>query len=128
MLYFAGRMPEVFVVSKDWILRAALLAELREAGLNAHGMDSLSSVSETLARGEFPTVAVVDAAMEETPSDGAALASLARHTCLVVVASHVQPGMGAAEWMRRAAEILNRSVRIGEIVLRVKEFVEGQAA
>jgi hypothetical protein len=66
--------------------------------------------------------------MEETPEDGAALASLARHSCLLVLASHVQPAADWAEWMRRAAEFLNRPVRIGEIVLRVKEFVEGQAA
>jgi DNA-binding response OmpR family regulator len=128
MLYFAVRMPEVFVVSNDWILRAALRAELLEAGLCARGMESLSSVSDALAGGEIPAVVVLDAAMVGIPGDGATIASLARHSCLLVIASHVQPSAGATEWMRSAAAILHRPVRIGEIVARVKEILKGQAA
>jgi DNA-binding NtrC family response regulator len=128
MLYFAARMPEVFVVSNDWILRAALRAELLETGLGVRGMESLSSVSKALASGEFPAVVVLDAAMVGTPGDGATIANLAKHSCLLVIASHVQPPAGAAEWMRSAAAILHRPVRIGEIVARVKEIVKGQAA
>jgi DNA-binding NtrC family response regulator len=128
MLYFALRMPGVFIVSKDWTLRAALRAELLEAGLDARGMNSIQDVCQALARGEFPAVAVLDAALVETPEDAAALVGLGRYTYLLVVASHVQPGAGAAEWMRSAAAIIYRPVRIGEIVSRVKQFVEGQAA
>jgi DNA-binding NtrC family response regulator len=121
-------MPEVFVVSSDWILRAALRAELLEAGLRARGMQSLSSVSAAFAGGEIPAVVVLDAAMVETPGDETSIANLARHSCMLVVTSHVQLPSGSAEWMRSAAAVLHRPVRIGEIVTRVKEIVKGQAA
>lgn len=121
-------MPCVLIVSKDWALRAGVRAELREAGLDARGMDSLAEVGEALARGAAPAAIVLDAALEATPVERAAVANLARHASVLVVASHVDPGASPADWMSSAAEILYRPVRVGEIVARVRKLVEGQAA
>ncbi len=121
-------MPSILIVSKDWTLRTAVRAELREAGLDARGMESLADAGEALAGGLSPAVVILDAALEGTPAEHAALAHLARRVSLLVVASHVQPGADAANWLHSAAAVIYRPVRVEEIVSRVKRLVEGQAA
>jgi DNA-binding NtrC family response regulator len=121
-------MPCIFIVSRDWTLRAGVRAELREAGLDARGMESLGDAAEALGRGVSPAAVVLDGALERTPDDQAALANLARHVPILVVASHVEPGAAEEEWMKNGVEIVYRPVRVGEIVGRVRKLVEGQAA
>ncbi len=128
MLYFFLGMPCVFVISKDWRLRAAVRAELLEAGLDARGMDSITEAGDTVARGAFPAAVVFDAAMEQAPGDTAALANLAKYSPFVVIASRVEPGADGAAWRGIAAAILYRPVRVGEIVTAVRRLVAGEAA
>lgn len=128
MLYFPVRMPTIFVISRDWTLRAMVRAELRYLGVDALGMESAEDLAEALAHGKAPSAVVLDAASEAAalshPTTRAALANLAKRVPLLVVASRVDP----APPLEGAAAVLYRPVRVGEIVARVQQLLEGQAA
>jgi DNA-binding response OmpR family regulator len=121
-------MPTIFVVSRDWTLRVTVRAELRHVGLDALGMESAEDVAEALAHGKAPSAVVLDAASEVAalshPASRAALTNLAKRVPLLVVASRVDQ----APPLEGAAAVLYRPVRVGEIVARVQQLLEGQAA
>jgi hypothetical protein len=104
-------MPVVFVVSRDWTLRAAVRAELRETGVDALGLETADDVGKALARSVLPAVVVVDAAELETPLARESLGNLAQTAAVLVVDSRTAPAPdlpGAAR--------LQRPVRVGDIV------------
>ncbi len=118
-------MPTVFVISKDWTLRATVRAELRDAGVEALGMESLEDVATAIARGQAPSAVVLDAACDDgTGGCRTAMANLARRVPVVVVASRIEP----TALLEGAAAVLYRPVSVGEIVARVRHLLEGQAA
>jgi len=121
-------MPRVFIVSNDWTLRAAVRAELRDAHFDARGMDAIADVGEAIAQGIAPAAVVLDAAMEIGPAQRQAIANLAQRVPLVVVASRIEPGAGAQEWLGKTAAVLFRPVRVGDIVACVKKILRGEAA
>ena len=53
-------MPFVFVLARDWTLRTAVRAELRERGIDALGMDSADDAGRAIAAGQFPSAVVVE--------------------------------------------------------------------
>lgn len=112
-------MPTVFVIGKDWMLRAGVRAELRELGIEALGMETLADAQAALAAGTLPSAVVLEADAADPT-----LAQLARRAPLLVVASRTveTPAIAAA------AAVLYRPVRVGEVVARVKQLLEGQAA
>ena len=112
-------MPVVFVIARDWKLRAMVRAELRERGVTALGMQTGSEAGERIASGIIPAVVVLEA--EETGAPG--LAWLARRVPFVVVAS----GLDATAWPQ-AAKLLRRPVRVGEIVAATLDLLEGRQA
>jgi len=114
MLYFAAKMQIVFVVSPDWTLRTAVRAELREAGVDALGLETADDVGKALARGMAPSVVVIDGAELENSSTHKALANLAQHVTVIVVDSRVTP---TPELI--GAQRLYRPVRVQDIVARV---------
>jgi DNA-binding response OmpR family regulator len=105
-------MPIVFVVSPDWTLRAMVRAELREAHIEALGMETTRDVAESLARGIAPSLIVLDGAELENPAAREALEDLAQN--VLVVDSRTTPAPALP-----GAEVLRRPVRIHEIVSRV---------
>jgi hypothetical protein len=107
-------MPVVFVVSRDWTLRAPVRAELREAGVDALGLETADDVGEALARGVLPAVVVVDAAELETPLARESLGNLAQRAAVLVVESRTAPAPDLP-----GAERLQRPLRVGDIVARV---------
>ncbi|SRR5712692_2883636 len=121
-------MPTVFVISKDWTLRATVRAELRHLGVEALGMESLDELAGAVARGKAPSAVVLDTAGESSafaaPATQAALANLGKRVPLLVVASRVEP----APALEGVAALLYRPVRVGEIVTRVQQLLAGQAA
>lgn len=120
-------MPTIFVISRDWTLRVMVRAELRHAGLDALGMESVEDVAEALAHGKAPSAVVLDATSEAALSHSAsraALANLAKRVPMLVVASRVDQGPP----LEGAAAVLYRPVRVGEIVARVQQLLDGQAA
>jgi hypothetical protein len=89
-------------------------AELREAGIEAIGMESFRDMNEAVARGAAPSLVVVEG--EELGNEAArkVLGNLARTAPILVVNSRTElapelPG----------AEVLWRPVRVRDIVSRV---------
>ena len=115
-------MPTVFVIGSDWTLRANVRAELREAGIEALGMETMDEAGQAIARGEWPAAAVLEAAAGEP--NPTALGLLAKRVPVVVVASRTE----TVPLPEDAAVVLYRPVRVADIVARVKQLLEGQAA
>jgi chemotaxis response regulator CheB len=116
-------MPRVFVVCEDRTLRTAVRAELREAGVEALGMETAGAVGEMLAQGIAPDVVVLEGAALENDAARAALENLARRVAVVVVDSRVMPAPPLP-----GAERLVRPVRVAEIVARVLARLAGHPA
>jgi DNA-binding response OmpR family regulator len=115
-------MPTVFVVGRDWKLRASVRAELREAGVEALGMESADDLARALAGGTLPTVVVVEAGGDAATH--AALTLLGKRVPLVVVASRTEP----APAVETAAAVLYRPVRVEDVVAQVKQLLQGRPA
>jgi DNA-binding NarL/FixJ family response regulator len=118
-------MPTVFVISQDWTLRAGVRAELRERGVEALGMESCDQAAQALAAGAAPGAVVLDAG-EGFPGDAtaSALARLARMAPLVAVVSRATPPPD----LPKEARILQRPVRVEEVVQFVLSLLAGQVA
>ncbi|HYL69388.1 MAG TPA: hypothetical protein VEX69_09490 [Candidatus Limnocylindria bacterium] len=126
-------MATVFVIARDWTLRAAARAELRELGIEALGMESAEDVGQALAAGELPNVVVLEGT-DEIAGD-AAIQKLIERVPTVLIASRTEtlPQMlrrpESATGGQQFAAIFYRPVRIAEIVKRVRELLErGTAA
>lgn len=113
-------MLTVFVIARDWNLRASVRAELRERGIEALGMETFDDAGEALAAGQAPAAVVFEPGAEG--SGAAALRLLAKRVPVVVVASRSDPVEIAA------AAILYRPVRVGDVVTRVIEILQGRPA
>jgi DNA-binding response OmpR family regulator len=122
MLYSHDGMPSVFVVGADWKLRGGVRAELRERGVEALGMERMDDAMRAVAGGEIPAAIVVDA--ECLDAGAAGLDALVRRVPILVVAS------GAVETpsFPSGVIVMRRPVSIGEVVNRVIELLQGQAA
>jgi len=133
MLYSPAKMAIVFVIARDWTLRTAVRAELRELGIEALGMESAEDVVRALAAGQMPAVVVLEGTAENAGEP--AVQKLIERVPTVLIASRTEtlPQLlsrpeGAAGGPRIAA-IFYRPVRIAEIVARVRELLErGTAA
>lgn len=115
-------MATVFVIGEDWSFRATVRAELRELGIEALGMETVDDAAQRLARGTVPAAVVLDASARDASSPSVAL--LAKRVPVLLVASRMEP---APEW-KEAAAVLWRPVRVGDVVARVKQLLEGHAA
>lgn len=114
-------MPVVFVVARDWMLRAGVRAELRDRGIEALGMESSKDVGTALAQGTAPSAIVLDATEDGT--EDPALQQLARRVPVVLIASRTLKSFPFP-----AAAVLNRPVRIGDVVACVCRILQGCAA
>jgi len=56
-------MAVVFIVSGEWDLRGAVRAELREAGIEALGLESVEEMARMIAGGIGPSLVVLDGAL-----------------------------------------------------------------
>jgi hypothetical protein len=115
-------MPLVFIVARDWQLRAGLRAELREGGIDAFGIDSAEDAGRSFAEGEMPAVVVLEATAEFAAN--AAIQSLVKRVPTVLIASRTETVP-----LPPAAAVFYRPVSIGEITNRVLELLKtGHAA
>jgi DNA-binding response OmpR family regulator len=114
-------MPTVFIIARDWTLRAGARAELREQGIHALGMDSPDQAGQALAAGELPAALVIEAIPEITGDP--AVGRLIERVPTILIASRTQTAPLPAD------RVLYRPVRIGEIIRSVQELLErGHAA
>jgi DNA-binding response OmpR family regulator len=133
MLYSPAKMAIVFVIARDWTLRTAVRAELRELGIEALGMESAEDIGRALAEGQMPAAVVLEGTAEIAGDP--AVQKLIERVPTVLIASRtetlpLQPARaGDAVGRPRFAAIFYRPVRIAEIVARVRELLErGTAA
>lgn len=115
MLSLILGMPTVFVIARDWTLRAGVRAELRDQGINALGMDSLDQAGQMIATGEMPAALVIEAIPEITGHPAAQ--RLVERVPTILIASRTETAP------LPVATVLYRPIRIGEIVGRVQELV-----
>lgn len=120
MLYWRIGML-VFIIAQDWMLRAGVRAELRERGITATGMESVDDAAKAIAAGQMPSAVVVEAGLPGTNCE--ALEQLARRVLVIVVASRWEPVP-----IKSAAAVLYRPVRVGDVVARVIQVLQGHPA
>jgi len=115
-------MPVVFVIARDWTLRTSVRAELREAGIDALGMESADDAGRALAAGQLPSVVVLEAIAGL--ADDPRIASLVERVPAVLIASRVERVA-----LPPVAAVLYRPVRIGDVLAKVKDLLtRGRAA
>jgi hypothetical protein len=110
-------MSVVFIIARDWTLRAGLRAELRERGIDALGMDSAEDAGRSFAEGQRPAVVVLEATAELAGDP--AIPSLVKRVPTVLIASRTETVP-----LPPAAAVFYRPVRIGEIVDHVLELLK----
>ena len=115
-------MPVVFVIARDWTLRTSVRAELREAGIDALGMESADDAGKALASGQLPSAVVLEAV--NGLADDPRIASLVERVPAILIASRTERVP-----LPPVAAVLYRPVRIGEIVAKLQGLVrKGHAA
>jgi len=126
------KMPTVFVLARDWKLRTAVRAELREIGIHALGIDSPDDAARLIASGEMPAAVVLEVTNDFISHP--AIQELASRVPTIWIASRMEkiplplPDASGAAASNRGA-LLYRPVRIGDIVSRVRDILQkGQAA
>ena len=101
----------VFVVSPDWTLRTMVRAQLREANIEAMGMENTRDMAEALAGGLAPSLIVLDGVELKNAAARKALERVARIAGVLVVNSAVTPAPPVP-----GTEVMRRPVRIQDIV------------
>jgi DNA-binding response OmpR family regulator len=115
-------MPVVFVIARDWTLRAGVRAELRERGIEALGMDSPADAGRAIAGGQLPAVVVLEALAEL--AENLAIQRLVEHVPTILIASRTETVP-----LPPVDTVFYRPVSVSEIVARVHELVaRGHAA
>jgi DNA-binding response OmpR family regulator len=107
-------MPVVFIVSREWDLRGAVRAELREAGIAAMGMETVDDMARTIAGGVAPDLVVLDGQYLHDPQTRQAVQNLASLVPVLVIDSRLNPAPPLP-----GAQLLSRPVQVKEIVARV---------
>jgi nucleotide-binding universal stress UspA family protein len=121
VLYCRRGMLTVFIIAEDWMLRAGVRAELREKGIEALGMETLDDAAKAIAAGHIPSAIVLEGSAGKTNPE--ALEQLARRVPVIVVASRWEPALSES-----VAAMLYRPVRVGDVVARVLQALQGHAA
>ena len=116
-------MPVVFIVSGEWDLRGAVRAELREAGIEALGMETVEDMAQMIARGTAPALVVLDGAQLHRPETRQALENLGFRVPLLVIDSRVSPAPPLP-----GAQTILRPVQVKEIVARVLAILSSPAS
>ena len=109
-------MPVVFVIARDWTMRTAVRAELREMGIDALGMDSADDAGRAIASGRLPNVVVLEATNELLGNPG--IQNLLQRVPAILIASRT-----VKVSLPDAPVVLYRPVRIAEIVARASELL-----
>jgi DNA-binding response OmpR family regulator len=115
-------MPVVFIVSGEWDLRGAVRAELREAGVNALGLETTEDMATIIAGGTAPALVVLDGAELHKAETREALQNLSARVPILVVESRLNPAPPLP-----GAQTILRPVQVKEIVARVLAMLSSAA-
>jgi hypothetical protein len=116
-------MAACFLAMRDDRIRALLRAQLREAGIEALGLESCDDLAEAIGGGAAPSVIVIDGAELSDAAAREALANVARRIPILVIDSPTAPAAQVP-----GAERIWRPVGIGDIVARVTALLAGHTA
>lgn len=119
-------MAVVLVIARDWTLRTAVRAELRESGVDALGMESAEDVSRAIASGQMPQAVVLEATTEIAADP--AVQKLIAGVPTIPIASRTEKIPVPPAGVQGAAEVLYAPVRIADIVSRVRQILDRGAA
>jgi len=123
MLYSRLGMSAVLVISREWGLRGAVRAELRHAGIDARGLESVDDLGRTIAAGTAPAAVVIDGAELQSLAARNAVENLAGRVALLIVDSRVSPAPPV-----RGALFLKRPVQVKQIVAWVLATLQHEVA
>jgi len=115
-------MAVVLVIARDWTLRTAVRAELRESGVDALGMESAEDVSRAIASSQMPQAVVLEATTE-IAADPAVQKLIARVPTILIASRAEKIPLPPAS-VQGAAEVLYAPVRIADIVSRVRQILD----
>lgn len=104
----------MFIVSSDWDLRGSVRAELREAGIEALGLETVEDMVRVIAGGIAPSLVVLDGAQLHNSEMRRALENLSSRVPFLVIDSRSDP----APTLPGVTTML-RPVQIKEIVARI---------
>jgi len=116
-------MSAVLVISREWGLRGAVRAELRHAGIDARGLESVDDLGRTIAAGTAPAAVVIDGAELQSLAARNAVENLAGRVALLIVDSRVSPAPPV-----RGALFLKRPVQVKQIVAWVLATLQHEVA
>ncbi len=116
-------MQPVFIVSGEWDLRGAVRAELREAGIETLGMESVQDMAQAIAGGIAPSLVVLDGALLHETQTRQALQNLSARLPLLVIDSRLNPAPPLP-----GAKTMLRPVQVKEIVARVLAMLSSPAS
>jgi DNA-binding NtrC family response regulator len=122
MLSPGNKMAVVFVIARDWTLRTAVHAELRESGIDALGMESAEAAGRAIASGQMPQAVVLEAAAEIAAD--AAVQTLISRVPTVLIASRMEKIPLPPASIAGAAEVFYRPLRIADIVSCVRQILD----
>jgi DNA-binding response OmpR family regulator len=115
-------MPVVFIVSREWDLRGAVRAELREAGIEALGLETIEDMAAIIAGGIAPALVVLDGEELHKAETCQALQNLSSRVPILVVESRLNPAPPLP-----CAQTILRPVQVKEIVARVLAMLSSAA-
>ena len=104
----------MFIVSGDWDLRGAVRAELREAGVEALGLETVEDMARVIAGGIAPSLVVLDGAQLHNSEMRRALENLSSRVPVLVINSRLDPAPPLP-----GTTTMLRPVQIKEIVARI---------
>jgi DNA-binding response OmpR family regulator len=116
-------MPVVFIVSGEWDLRGAVRAELREAGIEALGIETVEDMAEIIAGGIAPNLVVLDGAQLSPPQARQALQNLSARLPVLVIDSRLTPAPPLP-----GAKTILKPVQVKEIVARVLAILSSRSS
>lgn len=110
----------VVLVSRSWPARAFLYAQLREADVDVHGVESVEELAAAVGTWprRFGTVLMDATAFAESEVVAATEDVRARVISLILVAGPWESG--AADFERAGGKVLRKPVAVGEVVEAVR--------
>ncbi|HLE24181.1 MAG TPA: hypothetical protein VI935_00865 [Thermodesulfobacteriota bacterium] len=120
------KIRAAIIVVKDWKERAFLRAELIEEGVRTFAVERMGEAEEWLADPEMlPIIIIYDTNNQDSPSrDLMRLSELITHIPVLIITSFLEKGASNLEELG-FKHIIQRPIRIGDVVKYVKEILKG---
>ena len=121
------KIRAAILVVKDWKERAFIRAELIEEGIRTFAVETMSEVEEWLADpGVLPIIIIYDTNNQEHPTqDLRHLSDLASRTPVLIITTPAEKREINFDELG-FEHVIQRPIRIGDVVGSVKEILKGE--